>query len=170
MSFRIRNSNTAQPCEPLDASLARLADQGPEAISGRLQDLDCEWSIGRATKAGAGLLVLGSLAASFRRNRLLSAASLAAGCCLTQYLFSRKSWLESLFQELGFRPRAEIERERIALRTLRGDFRSAPTVHDIEDSEAIARLEGEGGIAVDPDRTKIPAHEAVKEALQVAQH
>jgi len=160
-----------RPQEALHDYLARLAEAGPDCIAERLKELDCEWSIGRATKAAAGVLVLGSLAASFRRSRLLTLVPLVAGCCLTQYLFSHKSWLEALFHEVGLRTRAEIEAERMALRTLRGDFRALPTVHDIEDPEDISRLEGEGGIALEPEeRTKIPAHAAVQETLHAVQH
>jgi len=154
--------------EPLDAYLARLAEAGPEAIRERLHEIDNEWSIGRATKAAAGVLVLGSLAASATRSRLWALIPLAAGCCLTQYFFSRRSWLEHLFHHAGFRGRAEIEQERLALRALRGDFKCLPTVHDIEDPEAISRLEGEGGIATEPEETKLPAQLAAKEALEAA--
>jgi len=155
--------------ESLDAYLARLAEAGPEAIGERLEEIESEWSIGRATKAAAGILVLGSLALSATRSRRLWAlVSLGAGGCLTQYFFARKSWIELLFHQCGFRTRAEIEQERLALRTLRGDFRCLPTVHDIEDPEAISRLEGEGGIAVEPEQTKIPVQAAVKEALEAA--
>lgn len=156
------------PNEPLDAYLARLAEAGPGAIEERLHEIENEWSIGRATKAAAGVLVLGSLAASVTRSRLWAFIPLAAGCCLTQYFFSRRSWLEVLFHQVGLRTRAEMEQERIALRTLRGDFKSLATVHDIEDPEAISRLEGEGGIAREPEETKLPTHVAVKEALEAA--
>jgi hypothetical protein len=45
----------------------------------------------------------------------------------------------------------DIERERMALRALRGDFRDLPTVHEIEDRHALLRMEAEGGPAVERD-------------------
>ena len=46
-----------------------------------------------------------------------------------------------------------------------GDFASLPTVHTIEDRDAISRMEGEGGPAVETDDAKQDAHGAVKELL-----
>ena len=51
---------------------------------------------------------------------------------------------------MGFRSGSEIDHERLALKVLRGDFRHLPTVQESENKDDIARLEGEGGIALDP--------------------
>ena len=87
---------------------------------------------------------------------------------LLQYLFSRTSWLGKVFQEMGFRTGSDIDQEKMALKVLRGDFRSLPTVHDIEKRDDISRLEGEGGIAVDPDESKVDPAEAAKSAVEAA--
>ena len=62
----------------------------------------------------------------------------------------------------------KIEEEKFALKTLRGDFRHLPTVHDLEAKEEISRLEGEGGPALDDDvlPPKVDPKDAVKEVLQ----
>ena len=62
----------------------------------------------------------------------------------------------------------EVDQEKVALRVLRGDFRELPTVHAIESREDIARLEGEGGISVDPDEAKVDPVEAAKTVLDAA--
>ena len=67
---------------------------------------------------------------------------------------------------LGFRQGTEIERERLALRALRGDFRFVPTMHEVESHDDISRLEGEGGIAAFPHERKIDPHEAAVEVLR----
>jgi hypothetical protein len=48
---------------------------------------------------------------------------------------------------MGFRTSSEIARERFALKTLRGDFRQLAGVTTVEERNAIARMEGEGGPA-----------------------
>ena len=87
---------------------------------------------------------------------------------LLQYLFSRTSWLGKAFHEMGFRSGFEVDQEKMALKVLRGDFRHLPTVHDIESHEDISRLEGEGGIALDPDESKVDPIDAAKVAVEAA--
>jgi hypothetical protein len=84
------------------------------------------------------------------------------GLLLTQYVFTRQSLLGKLFRRIGYRDSVEINEERFALKTLRGDFKDLPTVLDIEDREAINRLEGEGGMVVEPDETKVDFREAAQ--------
>ena len=156
--------------ETLEAYIARVAEAGPEAIDHRLEELQREWSVGRATKAAAGVLLLGGVVAAVagrRRSSLL--LPLAASGFLTQYLFARDSWLSQVFCQFGCRTSAAIEQERIALRTLRGDFRTLPTVQDIESHHDIARFEGEGGLAYEPEERKLDPKEAAHQVLQATQ-
>src|SRR3954447_14314424 len=157
--------NANGPCSRanvLEQRLACLADAGPAAIDERLNEIESEWSAGRVTKAVIGVtMVVGlALTALFSPWWLLLPA--AGSLFLLQYLFSRTSWLGLTFQEMGFRSGAEIEQEKLALKTLRGDFRHLPTVHDIETHEDISRLEGEGGIVVEPEAHKVDPKEAAK--------
>jgi hypothetical protein len=86
---------------------------------------------------------------------------------LAQSASGRKSWLSSLFCQAGFRSRAEIEKERLALRALRGDFRHLPSLHDLpSDADALSRFEGEGGPANDADEAKPDPREAVRQVIQ----
>ena len=150
----------------LEQRLACLADAGPAAINERLVAIESEWSAGRVTKAVIGVtLVIGfALTALLGPWWLLMPA--AGGVFLLQYLFTRTSWLGRTFQELGFRSGAEIEQEKLALKTLRGDFRHLPTLHDIEAHDDISRLEGEGGIVVEPESHKVDHRAAVKEVIE----
>src|SRR5438874_2714714 len=157
------------PCtrvETLEQRLACLADAGPAAINERLEEIESEWSAGRVTKAmiGVAMVVGFALAALLSPWWLLLPA--AGGVFLLQYLFGRTSWLGRTFQEMGFRSGSEIEQEKLALKTLRGDFRHLPTLHDIEAHDDISRLEGEGGIVVEPEAHKVDAREAVKEVIE----
>jgi hypothetical protein len=69
---------------------------------------------------------------------------------------------------MGFRTSSEIDQEKMALKVLRGDFRSLPTVLDVEKRDDISRLEGEGGITVDPEESKIDPADAAKVAVEAA--
>ena len=67
---------------------------------------------------------------------------------------------------MGFRTSSEIDKEKMALKVLRGDFRALPSLHDVEKRDDISRLEGEGGITVDPDESKIDPADAAKVAVK----
>lgn len=160
---------TCSKLDTLEQRLACLADAGPESIETRLAELEREWTAGRATKAVIGVLIV----AGFGLTVMLDSPwwlSLPAigGLFLLQYLFSRTSWLGKVFHEMGFRTGFEVDQEKMALKVLRGDFRHLPTLLDIEKREDIARLEGEGGIALDPDESKVEPIDAAKVALQAA--
>jgi hypothetical protein len=167
-SFAMSGKNA--PCSRitvLEQRLACLADAGPEAINERLAELDREWTSGRMTKASTAVLILVGTALAVATGMwwwmILTAAG---GLLLLQHSFGKRSWLGRVFGEAGYRSSAEVEQEKFALRTLRGDFRHLPTVHDIEAHDDISRLEGEGGIVVEPEAHKVDAKEAVKEVIE----
>lgn len=148
----------------LESSLKSVIDNGPGAISERLAQLEREWTTGRATKATAAVLIFVGLALSSLNSWWLL-LPLLGGVVLLQYLFSRRSLIGAFFYSLGLRTGAEIEQEKFALRTLRGDFQHLPTLRQVEDRDATSRMEDEGGIAVEYDEPKMPPEEAVKEVM-----
>lgn len=165
----VPTTGTRTPCsqaDTLEKRLACLADAGPAAINDRLAHLDREWSAGRVTKATLGVVVVAGLALTALVDPWWLVLPAVAGAFLLQYLFGRTSWMGRVFQEMGFRPGSQIDQEKLALRALRGDFRHLPTVHDIEPQDDISRLEGEGGIVVEPDSSKVTPRDAVKEVIQ----
>jgi len=168
MNLRISAGRQCNGQTKLETRLACLADAGPQAISDRLDQLEREWSAGRMTKATLGVLIVAGLALTAVSNPWWLILPAVGAFFLLQYLFSRTSWLGATFQEMGFRSGAEIDQEKFALRALRGDFKSLPTVHEIESKDDISRLEGEGGIAVDPEESKQDVRDVVKEVLQAA--
>lgn len=116
-------------------------------------------------KAVTGVLLLGGLALTAWVSPWWLVLVAAAGVVLLQYLFQSRSWLGELFIRCGYRTGAQIEDERIALRVLRGDFRHLPTLGNIEDRDAIARLEGEGGPSVEPAEDMYDARDAASRIL-----
>jgi hypothetical protein len=154
--------------DTLEQRLACLADAGLPAIEDRLNELEREWTAGRITKAVLGvLLVVGfAMTAIFSPWWLVLPA--VGGVFLLQYLFSRTSWLGVLFHKLGYRTGWEVDQEKMALKVLRGDFRHLPTILDVESQEDISRLEGEGGIVLEPETSKVDPKEAARSALDAA--
>jgi hypothetical protein len=165
-----RNGSGTNPCREgtLEQRIACLADAGPEAIEQRLAELDREWTAGRATKAVIGVMLVVGLGLTALLDPWWLVLPAIGGVFLLQYLFMPSSWLARAFREMGFRSGWEVDQEKMALKVIRGDFRHLPTLFDIESREDISRLEGEGGIAVDPDETKVAPLDAAKSALDAA--
>jgi hypothetical protein len=103
------------------ASLARC-EGSPQAIDRRLAELDREWDTDRALETEAATMGLVGLAlGTFVRPQLLALPALVAAAVLMQATTGRYP-LMPLFRRLGLRSSKEIERERYALKALRGDF------------------------------------------------
>ena len=152
----------------LSNRIVAIAERGPLAVNQRLTELEREWTAGRMVKAVTGaMLVVGIALGGFLHPYWLLLTALA-GAVLVQDWFFRSSTLGELFHSFGYRSGAEIEDERLALRVLRGDFRDLPTMRQLEDRDAMTRMEGEGGIAVDDDdfEPKYDSKQAVDLILQ----
>jgi len=106
-----------------EENVARLADAGPEAVERRLKELDREWDIERCLEANASGIALAGLGlGAFVDRRFLALPGLVCGFLL---LHALQGWCPPVpfFRHLGFRTQSEIDRERYALKALRGDFR-----------------------------------------------
>jgi hypothetical protein len=152
MIFHLRATGHCQGPNTLESRLACLADAGPQAITERLEEIVDEWSAGRVTKTTIGISIVAGMALAALVDPWWLVLPAAGGLFLLQYLFTRTSWLGAAFQAMGFRTGAEIDQEKFALKVLRGDFRHLPTIHEIENKDDIARMEGEGGITPNPRR------------------
>lgn len=109
-----------------DARLARLERGKAVELRARLAELDREWDIERVLQANAStLVILGSVlgAKVDRRFLLLPAAVLAF---FAQHAL--QGWCPPLpiLRRHGVRAAREIERERYAIKAMRGDFDSIP--------------------------------------------
>lgn len=94
----------------------------PEAIENRLAELDREWDIERALEANAATVGLtGVLLGAFVDKRFFILPGLVAAFLLQHAL---QGWCPPIpfLRQRGFRTAAEIDRERFALKALRGDF------------------------------------------------
>ena len=122
-----------------EESIARCAAAGPEAIDRRLTELDREWDIERTLEANAATAVLVglTLGATVDRKWFIFPA-VVAGFLLQHAV---QGWCPPLpvFRRYGVRTQTEIDYERYALKSLRGDFRGLPTDGEARDSAAAGR-------------------------------
>lgn len=98
------------------------AAQGNDAISERIEELDSEWHIERALLTGAGINVLFGVLMGTFVNRKWFYWPAVVGSFMLQHTL--QGWCPPLIplRHNGVRTRQEIEREKTALRILRGDF------------------------------------------------
>lgn len=125
------------------ASLAHCAAAGPQAIAQRLDDLEREWDTDRVLEIEAATMGLLTLALAAAKPRLRLLPGMVALAVMTHALTGRYL-LMPLFRRLGVRTAREIERERHALKALRGDFAgmagaSQATGQDAQDVAASPR-------------------------------
>ena len=104
--------------------VARIAAAGREAIDRRLSELDHEWDIERTLEANAATasLVGLTLGATVDKKWFIFPA-VVAGFLLQHAV---QGWCPPLpvFRRYGVRTQSEIDYERYALKSLRGDFRN----------------------------------------------
>ncbi|HPU49987.1 MAG TPA: hypothetical protein PK359_00395 [Burkholderiaceae bacterium] len=120
-----------------DARIARFEAAPPPCFEKRLEALDREWDIERLLQTNASILMLAGLALGSgvdRRFLLLPAAVLGF---FAQHAL--QGWCPPIpvMRRLGVRTQREIERERYALKALRGDFDAIPRRGGASTSERV---------------------------------
>src|SRR5438477_5386239 len=124
---RIRAQTNPEVLQEIDSHIEErirfYATQPPEVISRRIIELEQEWDIERWLETNASTLALGGLLLSMvnRKWLLLTGAVLAL---LLQHAINGWCPPVPVLRRLGIRTRSEIEREKYALKILRGDFES----------------------------------------------
>lgn len=107
----------------IQASVRRhAAADDPALIDARLRDLDREWDIERLLEANASLVSLtGLVMGRWVDRRWYVLPAIVQGFLLQHAL---QGWCPplSVLRRLGVRTRREIDRERYALKAVRGDF------------------------------------------------
>lgn len=113
-----------------DAEIVRLEGAPAARIDQRLGALDREWDVERLLQTNASVIVLVglALAATVSRKFLL----LPAGVFGFFAQHALQGWCPPIpvFRRLGVRTQREIDRERYALKALRGDFDAVPSRDD----------------------------------------
>ena len=121
-----------------EESIARCAAAGPDVIDRRLAELDREWDTERTLEANAATLMAVGAGLALLVDRRFALVPLVVGSFLLQHAL--QGWCPPLpvFRRYGVRTQTEIDYERYALKSLRGDFRGIP-VGEARDSSAAGR-------------------------------
>jgi hypothetical protein len=108
--------------EEIALTIADYANAPKSALTQRIEALDREWDIERALQTNASSLALAGvvLGAALDRRWLV----LPAGVLTFLLMHATQGWCPPLplLRRAGVRTRGEIDRERFALKFLRGDF------------------------------------------------
>lgn len=127
---RVRRHTAPEQLQEIDLQIENnvrfYSTQSDEAIARRIEELEREWSMERYLEMNASALAFSGVVLGATVNRkwlLLSGAVLG-------FLFQHaiQGWCPPIgfFRRLGVRTRGEIDREKYALKALRGDFESVP--------------------------------------------
>jgi hypothetical protein len=117
----------------IEYSVAYFAEHR-EKIDDRLAELDREWDIERTLEANAASVSLLGLTLALTVDRRWLALPIGVAVFLLQHAVQGWCPPVPVFRRLGMRTAGEIDRERYALKALRGDFEGL--------SSATNRLEG----------------------------
>jgi len=112
--------------ERANAQILRLERAAPGEIPARLAQLDREWDVERVLQTNASVLVLTGLALGIGVDRRFLLLPAAVFSFFAQHAL--QGWCPPIpvLRRLGIRTIREIERERYALKALRGDFDAVP--------------------------------------------
>lgn len=94
-----------------------------DQITLRLAELDEEWDIERLLQAHGAALTLSGVIFGLIADKKWFALPIAASVVLLAGIFQRRSYSYPLLHKLGLRTREEINKEKYALKAIRGDFK-----------------------------------------------
>jgi hypothetical protein len=120
-----------------DAEIVRLEGASPAEITERLRELDEEWDVERVLQTNAPILVLIGIALGARVDRRFLLLPAAVFTFFGQHAL--QGWCPPIpiLRRLGVRTMREIERERYAIKALRGDFDRVPKVDEATANERV---------------------------------
>lgn len=105
-----------------EQNIAPYANADPDEIQQRLDELDCEWDIERYLETLAPSLTLFGVAMSITHSRKWLVLPAIVQTFFLQHAI--QGWCPPMpfLRRMGVRTLQEIDRERYALKALRGDF------------------------------------------------
>lgn len=120
-----------------DENIQRMAHVGREAITRRLGELDAEWDIERYIETMAPSITLAGLALGLTVNRRWLALPVFVQSFLLMHAVQGWCPPVPVLRRLGVRTTFEIDRERNALKALRGDFREMAHYRERDSQKAM---------------------------------
>jgi hypothetical protein len=133
-SDRVREHTSVEINRELDSQARQcvqaFACQAPEEITAHIDQLSREWDVERYLETNAGILSLSGVAlGALVSRKFLLLPGIVFGFLLQHAI---QGWCPPvpIFRRFGVRTRKEINREKYALKALRGDFDAVPTCLD----------------------------------------
>jgi hypothetical protein len=127
---RVRAHTNPQINEQIDSQIEEriryYATQPRDAITKRIEELEQEWDIERWLQTNASALALTGVVFGLVRKKWLLLSAGVLGFLLNHAI---KGWCPPvpLLRKFAIRTRREIDREKYALKILRGDFQAMPS-------------------------------------------
>jgi hypothetical protein len=109
-------------------------------ITSRIAELENEWSIERYLDTNASILALTGALLGVTVSRKWLLLSAAVGGFLLQHAVSGWCPPIPLLRRLGIRTRSELDREKFALKALRGDFKNIALPERRSDTKASSKV------------------------------
>ena len=126
--------------EQIDAKIEQnirfYATQSPDVISKRIEELDQERTLDQTMALYASGIGLGTVLFSFLGGRKWLVVTGAVLGLLLKHSLEGTSPTVPLLRKLGVRTRSEIDREKYALKILRGDFEQVPKLEQLKANPA----------------------------------
>ena len=127
---RVRANTAPDVLRKIDTSIEEkilyYSTQPQDAISRRIFDLDREWDIERWLETNASSIALAGLVLGLTKSRKFLLVT--GGVLGFLLMHAVQGWCPPvpLLRKMGVRTRSEIDREKFALKVLRGDFQDVP--------------------------------------------
>lgn len=128
---RVRQNSASAENRKIDrqavSSIKHFKREGKTAIDHRITSLEREWDVERTLELNASVLALsGVLLGAFVNKRWLILTGVVSAFLIQHAV---QGWCPPLpvFRKMGKRTRAEIDREKYALKALRKDFKNVNT-------------------------------------------
>jgi hypothetical protein len=139
----VRANTTPETLRSIDASIEEkilyYSNQPREIISRRIQQLEREWDIERWLETNASSLALTGLVLGLTKSRKYL---LLTGTVLSFLLMHAvQGWCPPvpILRKMGVRTRSEIDREKFALKVLRGDFQDVAQNPEVFQQQSAAK-------------------------------
>jgi hypothetical protein len=138
-SDRVRANTATEINEKIDRQITKsvrfFSGKSEDEISQRIHDLEREWDMERLLETNASALAFTGLVLGVVRNKKWLFLPGIVLPFLLQHAVQGWCPPVPLFRRLGVRTREEIEREKFALKALRGDFEEIDSLRRGEEAE-----------------------------------
>lgn len=114
-----------------EKNIREFAHKGKGKINDRLTELEKEWDIERILELNASALALTGIGLALKVHRNWIWLSVTMVAFMAHHAIQGWCPPVSLLRKLGYRTRAEIDKEILALRGMKGDFKHMSSADEV---------------------------------------